>query len=344
MPAGVHGGARRGRPRLAIDRVDGSVQRRAPHGRRRSHAVSESREPIAIVGIGCRFPGASGPDEFWRLLAEGRSSIGEIPAGRLDVDALYDPRPAIPGKMTTRWGGFVPDIDRFDAGFFAMSPREAERLDPQQRLLLEVAWEAVEDAGQVPEHLRGSRTGVFVGLWLSDWEARLFRDPSRLDFHMTTGSGRYAAAGRISQILGVHGPSLAIDTACSSSLVAAHLACQSLWTGECDLALAGGVNVILEPAISIAYSQSRMMSPDGRCKFGDAQADGYVRSEGAGIVVLHPLARALADGDPIWSLVVGSAVNNDGGSSGSFGTPSRTGQEDLLRTAYHRAGIAPALV
>jgi myxalamid-type polyketide synthase MxaE and MxaD len=310
----------------------------APGGK----GFGERREPVAIVGIGCRFPGASGPGAFWRLLAGGVSTVSEIPADRLDVKALYDPRPGVPGRMATRWGGFLEDVDRFDAGFFQMSPREAERLDPQQRLLLEVTWEALEDAGQVPSGLRGSRTGVFVGMWLGDWEARLLRDRDRIDFHMTTGSGRYAAAGRISQLLGAHGPSLVVDTACSSSLVAVHLACQSLWSGESDLTLAGGVNVILEPAITIAYSQSRMMAPDGRCKFGDARADGYVRSEGVGVIVLKPLGRALADGDRIYGVIVGSAVNNDGGTGGSFGTPGQAGQEDLLRTAYRRANVEAA--
>jgi myxalamid-type polyketide synthase MxaE and MxaD len=307
----------------------------APGGK----GFGERPEPVAIVGIGCRFPGASGPGAFWRLLARGVSTVSEIPADRLDVKALYDPRPGVPGRMATRWGGFLEDVDRFDAGFFQMSPREAERLDPQQRLLLEVTWEALEDAGQVPSGLRGSRTGVFVGMWLGDWEARLLRDRDRVDFHMTTGSGRYAAAGRISQLLRAHGPSLVVDTACSSSLVAVHLACQSLWSEESDLTLAGGVNVILEPAITIAYSQSRMMAPDGRCKFGDARADGYVRSEGVGVVVLKPLGRALADGDRIYGVIVGSAVNNDGGTGGSFGTPGQAGQEDLLRTAYRRANV-----
>ena len=187
------------------------------------------------------------------------------------------------------------------------------------------------------------RTGVFVGQWLSDFEARLFSDPERVDFYMTTGSGRYSTSGRISYALGLRGPSLTIDTACSSSLAAVHLAVRSVRSGESTLALAGGVNVILQPHISIAYSQSRMMAPDGRCKFGDAGGDGYVRSEGAGLVVLKSLSRALADGDRIYALIRGSAVNNDGRSSGSMGTPSRVGQEELLRQAYGDAGIAPAV-
>jgi len=233
------------------------------------------KEPIAVIGIGCRFPGgADSPESYWRLLWEGADAIAQVPASRFDVDAYFDPRPATPGKIMTRWGGFLDRIDQFDAAFFGISPREAERMDPQQRLLLEVAWEALEDAGHPLERLAGSPTGVFVGLWLNDYEARLFQDPRHVDFYMTTGSGRYSASGRLSYALGLQGPSMTVDTACSSSLVAVHLACQSLRSGESQLALAGGANVILQPHITIAYSQSKMMAPDGRCKFGDARADG----------------------------------------------------------------------
>lgn len=304
--------------------------------------ASGPNEPIAIVGIGCRFPGnVDGPENFWSLLRDGIHVVSEIPSSRMDVDTFYDPRPATPGKMMTRWGGFLENITRFDAGFFGIAPREAERLDPQQRLLLEVAWEALENAGQLPERLKGSLTGVFIGLWLNDFEARVFADPSQADFYMTTGSGRYSASGRISYILGLQGPSITIDTACSSSLVAVHLACQSLWNDESTIALAGGANVILQPHISIAYSQSRMMAPDGRCKFGDAQADGYVRSEGAGLVVLKRLSRAMADNDPIYAVIRGGAVNNDGQSSGFLATPGQAGQEEMLRLAYQRSGVDP---
>ena len=310
-----------------------------------SFLAETPRSPIAIVGIGCRFPGGiNGPNAFWRLLLDGVDAIREIPPDRIDVASYYDPRPASPGKMTTRWGGFLDQIDMFDAAFFGISPREAERMDPQQRLLLELAWEALEDAGQSVDRMDGSAAGVFIGLWSSDYEARLFANPGALDFHMTTGTGRYCASGRLSYFLGFQGPSLTVDTACSSSLVAVHLACRSLWSGECSLALAGGANVILQPHISIAYSQSRMIAPDGRCKFGDAAANGYVRSEGAGIVVLKPVADALKDGDPIYALIRGSAVNNDGSSSGYLTTPARRGQEELLRKAYRDAGVSPGRV
>ena len=217
-------------------------------------------------------------------------------------------------------------------------------MDPQQRLLLETAWEALEDAGQDLHGVDNRKAGVFVGQWTSDFESRLFADPERVDFYMTTGSGRYAASGRLSYLLGFRGPSLTIDTACSSSLAAIHLAVRSIRSGERAMALAGGVNIILQPHISIAYSQSRMMAPDGRCKFGDASGDGYVRSEGVGLVVLKPLDSALAANDRIYAVIRGSAVNNDGRTSGSMGTPSRIGQEELLRAAYADAGVSPGRV
>ncbi len=307
-------------------------------------AGRSGREPIAVIGIGCRFPGAHGPQELWRLLRDGVDAITEIPKDRFDLEQYYDARPATPGKVISRWGGFLNDLDKFDADFFGLSPREAERLDPQQRLLLETSWEALADAGVLPTQLAGSNTGVFIGMWINDFEDRLFQNTEQLDFYKTTGTGRYTASGRISFFLGLNGPSLTVDTACSSSLAAIHLACRSLWSGECRLALAGGANTIWRPHISIAYSQSQMLSPDGRCKFGDSRANGYVRSEGAGVVALKPLAQAQADHDPIYALILGSAVNNDGRSSGSFGTPGIAGQEDMLRKAYCDAGVSPGQI
>jgi len=291
---------------------------------------------IAIIGIGCRFPGGvSTPRQFWDLLIDRVNAIGTIPPSR-SRDWNISP------KLMTRFAGVVEGIECFDAACFGLSPREAERLDPQQRLLLETAWESLEDAGQPADSLAGIRTGVFTGLWQSDYESELFRDPSRVDFYATTGTGRYAAAGRISYFFGFEGPSMTIDTACSSSLVAVHLACRSLRAGECTMALAGGANINLRPHITIAYSQSNMMARDGRCKFGDARADGYVRSEGAATVVLKPLEQALADGDPIYAVILGTAVNNDGRGSGYLVTPSRDGQEKLLWQAYADAGVTPA--
>jgi acyl transferase domain-containing protein len=301
--------------------------------------------PVAIVGIGCRFPGSIvDPASFWRVVSEGVDAITEIPRDRLDVERFYDPRPATPGRMMSRFGGYLDHIEDFDPGFFGISPREAQSIDPQQRVLLETAWEALEDAGQDVLALEGSRTAVFVGQWLSDFESRLFTDPEVVDFAMTTGSGRYASSGRISYVFGLRGPSLTLDSGCSSSLAAVHLGVRSIRSGEADLALAGGVNVILQPHITIGYSQSRMMAADGHCRFGDASGEGYVRSEGAGLVVLKALDRAVADGDRIYAVVRGTSVNNDGRSSGSFGTPSRIGQEEMVRAAYDDAAIAPARV
>jgi acyl transferase domain-containing protein/NADPH:quinone reductase-like Zn-dependent oxidoreductase/acyl carrier protein len=313
-------------------------------------ASSPDRQAVAIIGMGCRYPGTPDTHSFWQRLKDGKSSIQEIPIHRFGpVDDIYDPRPAIPGRIMSRYGGFLEDIERFDAEFFGISPLEACQLDPQQRLLLEVAWEALEDAGLPAERLVGSETGVFVGSWLHDFETRLIGDPlvddrRRIDLYTTTGSGRYPLAGRLSYFFGFQGPSLVVDTACSSSLVAIHLACRSLRQGECGTALAGGVNVILTPYITLAYSQSRMMAPDGRCKFGDAAANGYVRSEGCGLLVLKDLSKALADGDFIHAVIHGSAVNNDGSSCGYMATPCKEGQMDLLRKAYRDAGISPNMV
>jgi acyl transferase domain-containing protein/NAD(P)-dependent dehydrogenase (short-subunit alcohol dehydrogenase family) len=303
-----------------------------------------SAEPVAIVGIGCRFPAAGDLRALWSLLTNGVDAIGEVPKDRFPLESIYDPTPATPGRISTRWGGFLNNLDGFDAQFFGMAPREAVHLDPQQRVLLEVAWEALEDAGIPPSTLAGSRTAVFVGLWVSDFEMRLSRSPRSVDVYTSTGSGRHSASGRLSFAFGLEGPSLTLDTACSSGLTAIHLACQSLRTGESSLALAGGANVILEPFITMAYSQAKMMSPDGRCKFGDANANGYVRSEGAGIVVLKPLSRALVDGDPIHAVILGSSVNNNGRSSGFLPRPAQHGHEEMLRQAYERAGVHPSEV
>ena len=294
--------------------------------------------PVAIVGMGCRFPGGVGsPAALWRGLCQGFDAIGDVPADRFDAAGLGD-------RIASGRGGFLDGIDQLDADFFGLSPREAERLDPQQRLLLETAWEAVEDAGIADRDLAGTGAGVFVGLWRNDYEARVTADPGDIDFHMTTGTGRYSASGRLSYLFDVSGPSLTVDTHCSSSLVAVHLAVESLANGETDLALAGGANVILDPTITIAYSRSGMLSSDGRSKFGDASADGYVRSEGAGVVVLKRLPDALAAGDRIHAVIRGSAVVNDGRSSGSLAAPGRAGQVEMLRRAIDRAGVEPTSI
>lgn len=303
--------------------------------------IESDTRSIAIIGIGCRLPGADDAEQFWTMLREGGQAVGDIPADRIDLRRYYDAKPQTPGKTIARFGGYLRDIDQFDPEFFAFSPREAERIDPQQRLLLETAWEALENAGIDTSSLVGARVGVYVGQWLSDFEQRLSLHPDELDFAMTLGSGRYAASGRIAYAFGLRGPTLTVDTACSSSLYALHLAVQSLRSGETSLALAGAANVILAPHIHIAYSQSGMMAADGRCKFGDAAADGYVRSEGAAVLVLKRLDAAVRDGDRIHAVIRGSAVNNDGWSSGSMGTPSLVGQTELVRCAVVDAGVDP---
>ncbi len=297
-------------------------------------------EAIAIIGIGCRFPAAQDARAFWNLLRDGVDAIREVPAQRFDLHDFYDPDPAAPGKMVTRWGGFIEYVDQFDAHFFGISPREAARMDPQQRLLLEVAWEALEDAGQVREHLAGTPTGVFIGISNNDYGRIQFNDLDRIDAYAGTGNALSIAANRISYIFDFRGPSMAIDTACSSSLVAVHQACNSLRSGESTLALAGGVNLILSPAITINFSKAGAMAPDGRCKAFDARANGYVRGEGAGVVVLKPLSRALADRDPIYAVIRGSAVNQDGRSNGLM-APNPQAQEAVLREAYLRAAVSP---
>ena len=292
-------------------------------------------EPIAIVGIGCRFPGADGPAAFWRLLSDGVDAITETPPDRWGADD--------PDTAGTRWGGFLDQVDQFDPQFFGISPREAARMDPQQRLLQEVAWEALEDAGQVPERLAGSRTGVFIGISTYDYGHLQLGQPALIDAYTGTGSALSIAANRLSYFYDFRGPSMAIDTACSSSLVAIHLACRSLREGECALALVGGANVILSPALGVNFSEAGVMAADGRCKTFDARADGYVRGEGAGIVVLKPLGQALADGDPVYAVIRGSATNQDGRTNGLM-APGRLSQEAVLAEAYRRADLSPGAV
>lgn len=301
-------------------------------------ALEEGRtEPIAIIGIGCRYPGADNPDAYWQLLKDGLDAIGPIPSDRWDVDAYYDPNPAQAGKMYTRSGGFLKNVDQFDPAFFGISPREAMSMDPQQRLLLEVSWEALEYAGVAADQLDGSQTGVFVGISTNDYGRLAGEDP---DVHFVTGNNYAVAAGRIAYLLGLHGPTMAIDTACSSSLVAAHLAANSLRSRECNLALVGGVNLILWPETTVNFCQSGMLAADGHCKTFDEAANGYVRSEGVGIVVLKRLSDAVADGDTILALIRGAAVNQDGRTSG-LTAPNGPAQENVIRTALANAGIEP---
>ena len=304
---------------------------------------SVSPEPIAIVGIGCRYPGgADTPDAFWQMIRSGVDAVTEVPKTRWDADAIYDPDPAAKNKTNTRWGGFLDQVDQFDPQFFGIAPREVATMDPQQRLLLEVTWEALEDAGQIPEQLRGSKTGVFIGIGTHDYSIMLWQQPVN-DPYATTGTGNCIAANRLSYLFDFKGPSLAVDTACSSSLVAVHLACQSIWTGESEMAVAGGVNVLLLPTVTAGFSKGGFMSSSGRCKSFDATADGYVRSEGAGLVVLKPLTQAIADNDPVYAVIKGSAVNQDGFSQG-MAAPSAEAQAAVLKAAYQQAAVAPSAV
>jgi acyl transferase domain-containing protein len=302
------------------------------------------REPLAVVGMACRFPGgANDPEAFWQLLREGKEAISEMPGDRWEMDAYFDPDPNKPGKIYTRWGAFLDQVDKFDPQFFGISPREAVKMDPQQRLLLEVSWEALENAGIAPDKLSGSRTGVFVGICTTDYLQLQVKqnDPAAFDAYYGSGVGHSIASGRLSYILGLQGPSISLDTACSSSLVAVHLASQSLRSGECRMALAGGVSVILSPENSISFCNSTMLAADAHCKTFADGADGFVRGEGCGIVVLKRLSDALADGDRILALVRGSAVNQDGPSSG-LTAPNGPAQEQVIREALFNGGLQPA--
>ncbi|MEO8693821.1 MAG: beta-ketoacyl synthase N-terminal-like domain-containing protein [Acidimicrobiales bacterium] len=307
---------------------------------RLADAEARSTEPIAIVGMGLRFPGGvTDPDTFWQQLWSGTDAITEVPAERWAVDELYDADPDAVGRISTRFGGFVDGIDQFDASFFGISPREAESMDPQQRLLLEVTWEALERSGTSPDELFGGNTGIFLGISNSDYLRMLLADRDQIDAYTTTGNALSVAAGRLSYVLGVQGPAVSIDTACSSSLVAVHLAAQALRNGETDLALAGGVNLILAPELSINFSRARMLAPDGRCKTFDESADGYVRAEGCAMIVLKRLRDAQVDDDHILAVVRGSAVSQDG-RSGGLTAPNGPSQEKVVAAALAAAGVA----
>ncbi|MDZ8033649.1 type I polyketide synthase [Nostoc sp. DedSLP04] len=304
--------------------------------------VASQKEPIAIISMGCRFPGgADTPELFWQLLRQGIDAIAEVPRDRWDVAAYYDPNPEAPGKMSTRYGGFIKNLKAFDPQFFGISPREALTLDPQQRLLLEVSWEALENAGLNPQNLAKTQTGVFVGISTNDnYQRLLSQDVTEIDSYLATGNAHSVAAGRISYILGLTGQSLAVDTACSSSLVATHLACQSLRQRESNLAIVGGVNRLISPEFTINLSQARMLSGDGRCKTFDARANGFVRSEGCGVIILKRLCDAVTDGDNILAVIRASAINQDGHTSG-LTVPNGPSQQAVIRQALNNAGIKP---
>ncbi|MGW3205971.1 type I polyketide synthase, partial [Streptomyces sp. NPDC001135] len=313
-------------------------------GSRAGSASADSADGIAVIGLACRLPGAADPAAFWRLLSEGVDAITDVPPDRWDGAAVADADPSAPGRTDIRRGGFLDRVGHFDAGFFGLSPKEAAAMDPQQRLALELAWEALEDAHVRAETLRSTRTGVFVGAIWDDYATLHHRSGlTAISPHTVTGLHRSIIANRVSYFLGLNGPSLTVDSGQSSSLVSVHLACESLRKGESTIALAGGVNLNIVPESTLGAAKFGGLSPDGRCFTFDARANGYVRGEGGGIVVLKPLARAVADGDPVYCVIRGSAVNNDGGGDG-LTVPLQSGQEQVLRLAYEQAGIDPAHV
>ena len=334
-------------PRVSSESVDISVisppKSAANTLKSTALAAPSSKNAIAIIGMACRFPnGANSPEQYWSHLRNGIDTISEVPPTRWDIHAYYSQNRDQPGKIATKYGGFLDQVDLFDAQFFRIAPREATYIDPQHRILLELSWTALENAGLNPVTLSKSQTGVFMGLFSHDYETLLHKQNHSESFeaYFVTGNSASAAAGRLSYFYGFQGPAIAIDTACSSSLVAIHLACQSLHNQECTLALAGGVNLLLSPNLSIIFSKSGMLAPDGRCKTFDASADGYVRSEGAGVIILKSLADAMANNDPILAVIQGSAINQDGTSAG-LTAPSQSAQEAVIQQALSMADVAP---
>ncbi len=303
-------------------------------------------EPIAIIGMGCRFPGGSdNPDKFWELLLNGNDAIVDIPRDRWDVDAYYDADHTVPGKINFKQGGFINDIDKFDANFFGISRREAESMDPQHRILLEVCWEAIENGGIGPDSLKNSKTGVYMGIGQNDYSRLEMNcgDSERINAYSGSGNLLCFAPGRLSYVLGLQGPNLAIDTACSSSLAAVHLACMGLRANESDLAIAGGSHLIISPEISVFLSMTGAVAPDCRSKTFDAFANGFSRGEGCGAVVLKRLSDAVADNDNILALIRGSAINHDGPGSG-LTVPNELAQEKVILQALENANVCPDMI
>ncbi|WP_322769857.1 polyketide synthase, partial [Frankia sp. Cr1] len=293
---------------------------------------------IAVIGVAGRFPDAAGPDAFWELLRSGTSPIRRMPPSRQDLMGVDLSKPSLEDEGIWH-GGFLEEVDKFDPGFFRVTPREAAFIDPQHRLALELAWEALEDARIVPGQMRDLRTGVFVTASSDDYAILAGKlGVSAITQHTLMGLHRSMVANRVSYTLGLRGPSISIDTGQSSSLVAVHLACESLLRGESEIVLAGGVNLNIAPESILRVARFGSLSPDGRCYTFDARANGYVRGEGGGLVILKPLARAIADGDRVYCVISGSAVNNDGGGPG-IAVPDQSAQEEVLRLAYERAGV-----
>ncbi|WP_053720097.1 type I polyketide synthase [Saccharothrix sp. NRRL B-16348] len=304
----------------------------------------EAREPVAVIGIGCRLPGAHGARQLWDVLEAGVDAVGEIPAERFDVDRHHDPERGRQGRISTRLGGFLADVDLFDAEFFGVSGHEAVRIDPQHRLMAQTVWEAVEDAGLTAGGLAGSATGVYTACLNADyWD--MVRAAGLSDMHAVAGNGAWGMpAGRLSHLLDLRGPSLGVEATCSTSLLAVHLACRDLWSGHAEAAIVAGVNLLLAPDFYFPLSEAGILSRDGSRRFGDAGSDGYVRSEGAVAVVLKPLGAALRDGDRVYATVLGGAVNNNGRASETLITPSVDGQAAMLRAAHADAGVSAAEV
>src|ERR1700716_2972878 len=298
------------------------------------------RSPVAVVGLSFRMPGARG-EALWQALLAGEDLVSAVPSDRWSQDTLIHPNKSEPGTSYTFAAGSIGDVAGFDAAFFGISPREAEQMDPQQRVLLEMAWEAFEQAGVPPLSMRGSRCGVYVGLSSVDYSYRRADDLASIDATTMTGSASSIAANRLSYVFDLRGPSMTIDTACSSSLVALHQACQSIRAEETDAALVAGISLHLHPYGFIGFSKASMLSRQGRCRVFDTGADGYVRSEGGGVVLLKPLVKAIADGNRILAVIAGTGVNSDGRKAG-LTVPSHEAQAELLREVYGRAGIAPA--
>jgi acyl transferase domain-containing protein len=310
---------------------------------RLEQAEAARREPIAIVGMACRLPGdVETPEQFWELLAAGRDATSEVPPDRWDAESLYSEDPGAKGRIRSRRGGFLKDVDRFDAEFFGISPHEAERMDPQQRLVLEVAWEALERAGYAVERGRRTPVGVFVGVMNNDYGQLALKSVGLegIDPAFLGARANCAISGRLSHLFGFQGPSLVVDAACASSMVAVHLACQSLRNGECGMAVAAGVNLVLSPEVSVFLSQSGVLSPEGRCRTFDASANGYGRAEACGVLVLKRLSEAQAQGDTVLAVIRGSAVGHDG-PSGAFTMPNGAAQQAVIRQALKDARVSP---
>jgi len=300
---------------------------------------AQSDGDIAVIGIDCRFPGAADAAQFWDNLAGGVNSIREVPPGRFDWRKYFgDPRE--PNKTNSKWGGFIDDVDKFDSDFFHVSPTEAQLMDPQQRLMLELCWGCLEDAGYLPASLAGSDTGVFVGVAGLDYRELLEAKLPSVEAHRSTGNYLSLVANRVSYFLDLRGPSVPYDTACSSALFALHYAAQSINSGESGMALVAGINIILTPTTFISFSKTGMLSPTGQCRTFDASADGYVRGEGGGVILIKSLKKAIEDGDHIYGVIKGSAINH-GGRSQTLTSPNAFAQSQVIQDAYKRAGIAP---